>query len=131
MGKNCCKTPFSFPDDGDNWLPSVGITIFVLVGVGFLAGICSFCYRCCKDAGESLPEEPRRDLPIPPPAFVPPAPSAPSPEPFTDPPPYSEVAWKPYPAPVGQPPAYDNIAMDGISSLDFFRPPALVPKPNV
>ncbi|KAL8176141.1 UNVERIFIED_CONTAM: hypothetical protein K2H54_023620 [Gekko kuhli] len=93
-------------------------------GFVFIVVVCIICYNIHKKSRERRPEI-TRTQPIPPPAFVPPGPTAPPLILASDPPPYSEVIGKSdfFPAPVGQPPCYDNIAMEDLSSMEGARPP--------
>ncbi|XP_061445336.1 uncharacterized protein LOC133366339 [Rhineura floridana] len=110
------------------WSIPVIFFCVLTIGCACFTMLCKWCCKACREEDVvNNPQEPIRGPPIPPPAFAPPTPSA---NQFRDPPPYNEVAWKPYlyPPPVGQPPAYDNIAMVDLSFVDISQPPASVPK---
>nr|XP_016850185.1 PREDICTED: transmembrane protein 92 [Anolis carolinensis] len=115
--------------DFTGWIPPVIISLAIVIACSCFLTICTSCCTSCRTREETSPtEEPTVRVSIPPPPFSPFMPSAPPVNQSVEPPPYTEVAWKPYiyPPPTGQPPAYDNIAID--PPLDDCRPPTSAPK---
>ncbi|XP_078234091.1 uncharacterized protein LOC144583667 [Pogona vitticeps] len=125
-----CKCESSTQLQMVTWIiPVIGL-IGGVIGCCVFVRVLIWCCRACKGGEETrLPEEPRRDVPRPPPVNQT-VPSAPSLNQFMEPPPYTEVGWKLplYPTPMEEPPAYDNIAMEGLPPLDVSRPPGFMPE---
>ncbi|KAM6451615.1 transmembrane protein 92 isoform 1-T1 [Liasis olivaceus] len=113
-----------------NWTIPVICVVPLAIILSCLIKLC-VCY-CKEKQATSRSEESAGTQSSPPPFFVSAVISAPSDHEFRAPPPYSEIAWKPYcyPPPMDEPPPYDNIAMDSFSPPDVSIHSGLVPKSN-
>nr|XP_008160981.1 transmembrane protein 92 [Chrysemys picta bellii] len=106
----CCSLRPGFKEGTTN---GFGL-IFIIMGVMIGGGVLFVVYKCCKNwAGLDETEGIEPAQPHVPPAPRTAPPRSPSLQPQGDPPPYSEVALKPflYPLPAIPPPCYSNVVM--------------------